>query len=83
MNVHMSIKFDREYKILAINLKYGGAANDSFVWKHSFIREMLEKLYKCNILRNAWHSVRSAINLETNVYLGDLGYPLEPWCITP
>ncbi|XP_065356153.1 putative nuclease HARBI1 [Calliphora vicina] len=61
---------DHEYKILAINSKYGGAAHDSFVWKHSDERSFLEELFNNNTSKNVW-------------LLGDSGYPLEPWCITP
>ncbi|XP_017470297.1 PREDICTED: uncharacterized protein LOC108361988 [Rhagoletis zephyria] len=36
---------DHEYRILAIDSKYGGAAHDSFVWKHSAQRRFLEDEY--------------------------------------
>ncbi|XP_065356054.1 putative nuclease HARBI1 [Calliphora vicina] len=60
---------DHKYRILAINSKYGGAAHDSFVWKQSEERILLEQKYSSN-LRNFW-------------LLGDSGYPLEPWLLTP
>lgn len=44
---------DHKYVILAINSKYGGAAHDSFVWKESDERILLEEKYKEN-LRNFW-----------------------------
>ncbi|XP_046812423.1 putative nuclease HARBI1 [Lucilia cuprina] len=44
---------DHQYKILAINSKYGGAAHDSFVWKESEERIHLEQEYNNN-LRNFW-----------------------------
>ncbi|XP_065358696.1 putative nuclease HARBI1 [Calliphora vicina] len=62
--------YDHEYKLLAINSKYGGAAHDSFVWKHSNERDLLEDLSNNKKPKNSW-------------LLGDSGYPLEPWCITP
>ncbi|XP_055850460.1 putative nuclease HARBI1 [Episyrphus balteatus] len=61
---------DHEYKILAVNSQYGGAAHDSFIWKHSDQRKYLEGQYRSSPSRSAW-------------LLGDSGYPLEPWCITP
>ncbi|KAI8122671.1 putative nuclease HARBI1 [Lucilia cuprina] len=60
---------DHQYKILAINSKYGGAAHDSFVWKESEERIHLEQEYNNN-LRNFW-------------LLGDSGYPCEPWLLIP
>ncbi|XP_065356203.1 putative nuclease HARBI1 [Calliphora vicina] len=59
---------DHEHKILSINSKYGGAAHNAFVWKHSEERNLLSELYNNNV-KNVW-------------LLGDSGYPLEPWCIT-
>ncbi|XP_050316916.1 putative nuclease HARBI1 [Bactrocera neohumeralis] len=61
---------DHEYRILAIDSKYGGAAHDSFVWKHSAQRKFLEEQFNQNNVKNVW-------------LLGDSGYPLEPWCLTP
>ncbi|XP_017482353.1 PREDICTED: putative nuclease HARBI1 [Rhagoletis zephyria] len=61
---------DHTYKILAINCQYGGAAYDSFVWKNSNQRRVLEERFQRNRNENSW-------------LLGDSGYPLEPWCITP
>ncbi|XP_053954971.1 putative nuclease HARBI1 [Anastrepha ludens] len=61
---------DHTTKILAINCQYGGAAHDSFIWKHSNERMVMEHRFLHNRSDNAW-------------LLGDSGYPLEPWCITP
>ncbi|XP_050338554.1 putative nuclease HARBI1 [Bactrocera neohumeralis] len=61
---------DHEYRILAIDSKYGLAAHDSFVWKHSAQRKFLEEQFNQNNFKNVW-------------LLGDSGYPLEPWCLTP
>ncbi|XP_061390004.1 putative nuclease HARBI1 isoform X1 [Musca vetustissima] len=61
---------DHQHIITAILSKYGGAAHDSFVWKHSDERRLLEQMYTNNSFKNGW-------------LLADSGYPLEPWCITP
>ncbi|XP_017471385.1 PREDICTED: putative nuclease HARBI1 [Rhagoletis zephyria] len=81
---------DHTYKILAINCQYGGAAHDSFVWKHSNQRMTLEERFQHNRNANSW-LLGNAINFKRpveviNFYLhfkADSGYPLEPWCITP
>ncbi|XP_018801289.1 PREDICTED: putative nuclease HARBI1 [Bactrocera latifrons] len=69
-SINAMIICDHTYKILAINCQYGGAAHDSFVWKHSDQRRVLEERFQHNRNENSW-------------LLGDSGYPLEPWCITP
>lgn len=33
---------------------YGGAAHDSFVWKHSMERQVLQENFENNILKNVW-----------------------------
>ncbi|XP_067633131.1 putative nuclease HARBI1 [Eurosta solidaginis] len=69
-NLNVMIICDHQYKINVINARYGGAAHDSFVWKQSEQRIMLEEKFEINSNNNSW-------------LLGDSGYPLEPWCITP
>ncbi|XP_067635609.1 putative nuclease HARBI1 [Eurosta solidaginis] len=69
-SVNAMIMCDHTYKVLAINCQYGGAAHDSFVWRHSDQRRVLQERVEVNRRSNAW-------------VLGDSGYPLEPWCITP
>ncbi|XP_039950668.1 putative nuclease HARBI1 [Bactrocera tryoni] len=61
---------DHTYKIMAINCQYGGAAHDSFLWKQSGQRRVLEERFQHYRNENSW-------------LLGDSGYPLEPWCLTP
>ncbi|XP_067624299.1 putative nuclease HARBI1 isoform X2 [Eurosta solidaginis] len=69
-SINAFIMCDHTYKILAINCQYGGAAHDSFVWRHSDQRRVLQERFEINRRSNAW-------------LLGDSGYPLEPWHITP
>ncbi|XP_036343884.1 putative nuclease HARBI1 [Rhagoletis pomonella] len=69
-SINAMIICDHTCKILAINCQYGGAAHDSFIWKHSDQRRALEEGFQQNRQENSW-------------LLGDSGYPLEPWCITP
>ncbi|XP_055908804.1 putative nuclease HARBI1 [Eupeodes corollae] len=60
---------DESRKILSINAKYGGSAHDSFVWRQSAQREKLNDHF-CAGRTSSW-------------LLGDSGYPLEPFLITP
>ncbi|XP_022162166.1 putative nuclease HARBI1 [Myzus persicae] len=56
-------------KILNINPRYPGARNDSYVWSTSPIRRAMEYHYNQGE-RHTW-------------LIGDSGYPLEPWLMTP
>lgn len=55
-------------RILNINARYPGASHDSYIWGCSIISEFFEETFD-----------------ETWEYcmLGDSGYPLQPWLITP
>ncbi|XP_024878983.1 putative nuclease HARBI1 [Temnothorax curvispinosus] len=60
---------DPDLKILNINARYPGARNDAFIWNSSPIKHVMEHFYN--------HG-------ERRTYLiGDAGYPLEPWLMTP
>ncbi|XP_071570182.1 putative nuclease HARBI1 [Temnothorax nylanderi] len=60
---------DPDMKILNINARYPGARNDAYIWSASPIRRVMEHWYN--------HG-------EKRTYLiGDAGYPLEPWLMTP
>ncbi|XP_071580831.1 putative nuclease HARBI1 [Temnothorax nylanderi] len=60
---------DSDLKILNINARYPGARNDAYIWGASAIRNVMEYSYN--------HG-------ERRTYLiGDAGYPLEPWLMTP
>ncbi|RLU22835.1 hypothetical protein DMN91_005113 [Ooceraea biroi] len=60
---------DPDMKILNINPRYPGARNDAYIWSVSPIRQVME-----------FHFNRG----ESKTWLiGDAGYPLEPWLMTP
>lgn len=56
-------------KLLAINARYPGSVHDSAIWSTSLIRRHLQNCFQ-NGERSSW-------------LLGDSGYPLEPWLMTP
>ncbi|XP_029340937.1 putative nuclease HARBI1 [Acyrthosiphon pisum] len=60
---------DSDLKILNINARYPGARNDSYIWSTSAVRRGMEFHYN-NGERRTW-------------LIGDAGYPLEPWLMTP
>ncbi|CAI6365924.1 unnamed protein product [Macrosiphum euphorbiae] len=60
---------DPELKILNINARFPGARNDSYIWSVSPIRRAIEFHYNRGE-RYTW-------------LIGDAGYPLEPWLLTP
>ncbi|KAJ8913896.1 hypothetical protein NQ315_005693 [Exocentrus adspersus] len=60
---------DYNLKILNINAQFPGATHDSFIWRNSAVKQHLEAEYNRGN-RNSW-------------LLGDSGYPLQPWLMTP
>ena len=56
-------------KIRAIDGRFPGSNHDSHIWNLSSARKYMEEKYIAG-LRNTW-------------LLGDAGYPLEPWLMTP
>ncbi|XP_017461174.1 PREDICTED: putative nuclease HARBI1 [Rhagoletis zephyria] len=60
---------DHNMKIRAVDGRYGGACHDSHIWNISGERRYLKGNYE---------------NGESGTWiLGDSGYPLEPWILTP
>lgn len=66
---NVQIICDSDLRILNINASYGGSTHDAYIWRHSVARQALETSFN-NGDRNSW-------------LLGDSGYPLEPWLLTP
>ncbi|XP_077517201.1 uncharacterized protein LOC144128023 isoform X1 [Amblyomma americanum] len=59
---------DSKLRILAIDPRLPGSTHDAFCWKHSFLRR---RIAEQGLLRPG------------EFLLGDSGYPLEPWLMTP
>ncbi|XP_036334989.1 putative nuclease HARBI1 [Rhagoletis pomonella] len=67
MNVQMIC--DPNLKILNVNAKFPGARHDSFIWSFSAARRVMQRSFETG---------------NHNTFLiGDSGYPLEPWLMTP
>ncbi|KYN03448.1 Putative nuclease HARBI1 [Cyphomyrmex costatus] len=60
---------DPDMRLLNINSRWPGARNDSFIWTNSPIRRAMKFHYDMGE-RRTW-------------LIGDSGYPLEPWLMTP
>ncbi|XP_040355938.1 putative nuclease HARBI1 isoform X1 [Ixodes scapularis] len=59
---------DADCRIMCIDPRYPGSVHDSFVWQFSWLRNQLEQ---------------GQVPRDGRFLLGDSGYPLEPWLITP
>ncbi|XP_071652534.1 putative nuclease HARBI1 isoform X1 [Temnothorax longispinosus] len=60
---------DPDLKVLNINARYPGARNDAYIWNTSAIKRAMEFHYNRGERRTC--------------LIGDAGYPLEPWLMTP
>ncbi|CAH0731374.1 unnamed protein product, partial [Brenthis ino] len=59
---------DSDLNILNIDASFGGASHDAYMWKNGEIQSHLQELHSRG--ENVW-------------FLGDSGYPLRPWLLTP
>lgn len=60
---------DYDLRILACYARFGGGAHDAFIWENSRVQQYLEYQYRQGI--------------DTCWLIGDSGYPLQPWLMTP
>ncbi|XP_071581033.1 putative nuclease HARBI1 [Temnothorax nylanderi] len=65
---HVQIICDTNLSIMNILARYPGSTHDSFVWRNCYVRQLLQTQYENG--NHCW-------------LLGDSGYPLEPWLLTP
>ncbi|XP_054746667.1 putative nuclease HARBI1 [Anastrepha obliqua] len=68
-SINAMVICDHKMQIRAVNGRFGGASHDSHIWNLSGEREYLKTAYE-----NGDSGQR---------ILGDSGYPLEPWLLTP
>ncbi|KAK9745262.1 DDE superfamily endonuclease [Popillia japonica] len=67
-SLNVQIICDSTMKVLNINANFGGSTHDSFIWRHSGIQRQMQQLYR---------------NGERCWLIGDSGYPLQPYLLTP
>ncbi|XP_015593759.1 putative nuclease HARBI1 [Cephus cinctus] len=60
---------DPNLKILNVNARYPGARHDAYIWSASAARSVMERAYQRGDRKT--------------FLIGDQGYPLEPWLLTP
>ncbi|KAM7309079.1 putative nuclease HARBI1 isoform X2 [Ixodes scapularis] len=66
--LNVMVVCDADCRIMCIDPRYPGSVHDSFVWQCSWLRNQLEQ---------------GQVPRDGRFLLGDSGYPLEPWLITP
>ncbi|XP_017468618.1 PREDICTED: putative nuclease HARBI1 [Rhagoletis zephyria] len=66
-NVQLVCDFD--LNILGCFARYGGSTHDAYIWESSIIKSHMLNAYTANG--------------STGWLLGDSGYPLQPWLMTP
>ncbi|XP_055907433.1 putative nuclease HARBI1 [Eupeodes corollae] len=69
-SLNVMIICDHKMRIRFVDATHPGATHDALAWKVSAARSHLLQQYTGTELRNNW-------------LLGDAGYPLEPWLMTP
>ncbi|GBP09729.1 Putative nuclease HARBI1 [Eumeta japonica] len=67
-SINVQMICDPNLKILNVNAKYPGARHDSYIWSCSAVRRVLQRSYE---------------NGNHIFLIGDSGYPLEPYLMTP
>ncbi|XP_059220599.1 putative nuclease HARBI1 [Stomoxys calcitrans] len=68
-SLNVMLVCDHELRIQYVDASHPGACHDSFIWNNSELRAHLEKPY--------------SIGGSSYWLLGDAGYALEPWLMTP
>ncbi|XP_015120747.1 putative nuclease HARBI1 [Diachasma alloeum] len=68
-SLNVQLICDADFKILNVNARYPGSANDCAIWNDSNIQPLMRRLHN--------------YNGERFYLLGDAGYPLRPWLMTP
>ncbi|XP_018304026.1 putative nuclease HARBI1 [Mycetomoellerius zeteki] len=68
-SINVQAVSSHDLEILSINARFPGSVHDNFIWKNSAVRNEMMRLYESGD-QSTW-------------LLGDSGYSLEPWLMTP
>lgn len=68
-SINVQAVASHDLEILSINARFPGTVHDNFIWRHSAVRDEMIRLYNSGD-RSTW-------------LLGDAGYSLELWLMTP
>ncbi|XP_018569519.1 putative nuclease HARBI1 [Anoplophora glabripennis] len=68
-SINVQAIFDSNLMILNVNARYPGAVHDAAIWEASSIHRYCRRRYQEGI--------------RNNYLLGDSGYPIQPWLMTP
>lgn len=79
---------DADLNILNINARFPGSNHDSAIWSLSSAKRLLQQQYTVGDLVDSWligNFIPTSVfsNFIITFLLGDSGYPLEPWLMTP
>ncbi|KAB0791964.1 hypothetical protein PPYR_13925 [Photinus pyralis] len=69
-SINVQLICDANLRVLNCNARFPGAVHDSAIWSLSQVRHYLQRMYSQGQLQSTW-------------LIGDSGYPLEPWLLTP
>ncbi|KAK5639252.1 hypothetical protein RI129_011744 [Pyrocoelia pectoralis] len=68
-SINVQLICDSDLKILHVNARFPGSTNDAYIWRNCAIEPLMRQLQ--NNIPNSYF------------LLGDSGYPLRPWLLTP
>ncbi|XP_049301923.1 putative nuclease HARBI1 [Bactrocera dorsalis] len=68
-SINAMIACDHDMNIRFVDARYAGSTHDSFVWNNSSLKACLEAAHQNGD--------------QNSIYLGDSGYPLSPYLLTP
>lgn len=69
-SINVQLICDADLNILNCNPKFPGSSHDSAIWSLSSVNRHLQQAYEEGSLNSSW-------------LIGDSGYPLQPWLLTP
>jgi len=89
-SMNAQVTCDKEMRITSVVAKYPGSTHDSFIWKNCDLREHFVSnppngwlLGQHKLFEKITNKGSEGPQLQLNLYLGDSGYGVEPWLITP